>query len=1044
MKIFCLFIILLFLFVGELNATRYYVDNVTGNDITNSGTHPDTAWKSISKINLFSFQPGDIISFKCGARWVGETLIPQSNYLTFNSYGEGARPVIDRNAQLVDSVNADSIKFSETCVDLYNNPIDHITFSGLKFVHGYNCNIYILRCSNITFESCNIDSTVRPYPGEASGGGQNILAELGYNLSIRNSTMSYSNGGHGIYVNACSNVLLENDIIQYNGQNGINFGFDMNDPYISDSDTVRYCVIRENSFAGIYDDGCKNSSFYYNLIENNSNNSNSDCIMIVDQSFAFDSSSTGSVVTPVNNHYYNNTFIGHGSSAHCMEMGSPDGDASYRQLTYMANMQFKNNIYYLQDTSSYGLKFWSNTIPSSWNFTNNNYYIPTGASHLFQIYTGINTHLDYNSLLGWKTAHPTYESNSIQANPTFTDSSGNYLLQNSSPAVLAGVGVGLTQDITGKQVADPPDIGAYQNATYLSGFIPTTQTLSGNVALTNDVVVPSGNTLTISPGTHIKVKNYTSITVYGTLDCHYDSQQGDITFDLYPNFESFEGDTMWLMVFFGTPSSSSILQHAAINHNYRTLCLMGANVTIANCHFLNSRDGVYFYNSAPSIINNIITNPIYGLAGEASGLSPWIQGNTITRSATPRQYRGIYLWNNTNSVLWKNNITGFDYGGYFGDGCLTQSNGDFFECNNIITDNNYGIATAGGSWTSLGDDDGYRTMSGIYNNSTYDVLTKEESGFVSFYNFFGANPKIFTDTATYNYVEFEGNQSTFPCGNQSNISTKNNILTNNSLHKSAEDNYLDGLRLEKEGKIDEAINFYKDKIQKDVFVKASLSKLASIKNKYSKPGLTGYFQSLLTTQPKYYGIIKNLIGDIYLQNDRFDDAITAFNNVINHSTTDHDGINARFEKLFAYLHIKNDPSTASNILSDIKGINSKDEEVQMRIIIAEDLINGSKKGLNKNVNLANVNIPKSYELYQNYPNPFNPVTTIRYQIPKSGTVTLKVYDILGKEVATLVNENKIEGSYDFSFNAYGFASGVYIYQLRVNDYVSSKKMILLK
>src|ERR1035437_1985244 len=89
-------------------------------------------------------------------------------------------------------------------------------------------------------------------------------------------------------------------------------------------------------------------------------------------------------------------------------------------------------------------------------------------------------------------------------------------------------------------------------------------------------------------------------------------------------------------------------------------------------------------------------------------------------------------------------------------------------------------------------------------------------------------------------------------------------------------------------------------------------------------------------------------------------------------------------------------------------------------------------------------IPKHFSLSQNYPNPFNPITIINYQIPKPGLVTLKVYDILGREVTTLVNENKIAGTYDFTFNASRFTSGVYIYQLRVNDFVSSKKMILLK
>ena len=85
-----------------------------------------------------------------------------------------------------------------------------------------------------------------------------------------------------------------------------------------------------------------------------------------------------------------------------------------------------------------------------------------------------------------------------------------------------------------------------------------------------------------------------------------------------------------------------------------------------------------------------------------------------------------------------------------------------------------------------------------------------------------------------------------------------------------------------------------------------------------------------------------------------------------------------------------------------------------------------------------------YAITQNFPNPFNPATTINYQIPQTGFVTLKIYDILGKEVATLVNEQKTQGRYSVNFDASRLASGVYIYQLRVNDYVSSKKMLLLK
>jgi hypothetical protein len=86
----------------------------------------------------------------------------------------------------------------------------------------------------------------------------------------------------------------------------------------------------------------------------------------------------------------------------------------------------------------------------------------------------------------------------------------------------------------------------------------------------------------------------------------------------------------------------------------------------------------------------------------------------------------------------------------------------------------------------------------------------------------------------------------------------------------------------------------------------------------------------------------------------------------------------------------------------------------------------------------------NYELYQNYPNPFNPSTTIRYDVFEDGIVTLKIYDILGQEVRTLVNEFQPQRRYEVQFNSAGLASGVYIYRLQVNDYVQSKKMMLLK
>lgn len=92
----------------------------------------------------------------------------------------------------------------------------------------------------------------------------------------------------------------------------------------------------------------------------------------------------------------------------------------------------------------------------------------------------------------------------------------------------------------------------------------------------------------------------------------------------------------------------------------------------------------------------------------------------------------------------------------------------------------------------------------------------------------------------------------------------------------------------------------------------------------------------------------------------------------------------------------------------------------------------------------NTSLPVNYNLKQNYPNPFNPVTKISFDIPKSGLVTLKVYNILGTEIATLVNEVKNPGSYLVDFNASALSSGVYFYKIETGGFTAVKSMILIK
>jgi hypothetical protein len=109
---------------------------------------------------------------------------------------------------------------------------------------------------------------------------------------------------------------------------------------------------------------------------------------------------------------------------------------------------------------------------------------------------------------------------------------------------------------------------------------------------------------------------------------------------------------------------------------------------------------------------------------------------------------------------------------------------------------------------------------------------------------------------------------------------------------------------------------------------------------------------------------------------------------------------------------------------------------QSETIKYSDLVVSNDDNLNQ--------IPEEFILEQNYPNPFNPSSTIKFSIPTSEFVTLKVFDILGNEVAALVNENKLSGTYEVLFSAARLSSGVYFYQLKTGEFLQTKKMILMK
>ena len=91
-----------------------------------------------------------------------------------------------------------------------------------------------------------------------------------------------------------------------------------------------------------------------------------------------------------------------------------------------------------------------------------------------------------------------------------------------------------------------------------------------------------------------------------------------------------------------------------------------------------------------------------------------------------------------------------------------------------------------------------------------------------------------------------------------------------------------------------------------------------------------------------------------------------------------------------------------------------------------------------------ISLPISYRLFQNYPNPFNPSTKIKYTIPQTSQVQIRIFDVLGNEIKTLINEEKPAGTYELTWNAANLPSGVYFYQLKAGEFIQTKKMLLSK
>jgi len=302
-----------------------------------------------------------------------------------------------------------------------------------------------------------------------------------------------------------------------------------------------------------------------------------------------------------------------------------------------------------------------------------------------------------------------------------------------------------------------------------------------------------------------------------------------------------------------------------------------------------------------------------------------------------------------------------------------------------------------------------------------------------------------------------------PGANQSlNIAeTSRQASAQKAINDSAADDPLSGgIQLRDNGNFKAAKDFFVSYLGKNPDDQRAYVELYNCADSTTTPSLIRYFKSLPQQADKEQRI---LLSYLYLKQGDIKSAKEVNNSIITANANTAFAMRATLNNFYITLYDDNDLQTASAILKDV--LNKRDLSPQtstrqvgsstnpIELTLAQ---NALKTYVNPNIggtpsssteqgsNEAVAVVPATNGLIENYPNPFNPTTVIRYQLSRDSRVTLKVYDILGREVATLVNDNQTAGVHEATFDATRHSSGVYFYRLSLPGHSYVKKMLLVK
>lgn len=467
-----------------------------------------------------------------------------------------------------------------------------------------------------------------------------------------------------------------------------------------------------------------------------------------------------------------------------------------------------------------------------------------------------------------------------------------------------------------------------------SGTLTHNETWCGVVNITGNITVPSNITLEILPNTNIYFQSSNNLTVYGTLVANSDAAR-KIDF-----MRTGSSGSWGSITFDGSGASNSILNYITVKNGLGIRCLNGANVTVTNSTIDHCTEGVYIYNSQPNISGNQIIEPVQnGINVNASGLSPLIQGNNITKSSSNpqyRQYQGIYLSNNSNGYIAKNDISGFYWGMYIGGGSdayFTNYSNQSFTQNNRVINNRWGLGAGWGGYIFAGMWKSYGRNNSIYNNLNCDAYSYNSSNIIAQSNWWGNDgAQIYHDgTST---LDASLPLTYDPWIPQNNVLLEESeLLGDESVNQIIipDSSIILGILLEFRGRTNEAIFHYKQMIKNKRKADFAIGRLVSIMNRDNVIEIREFIESLLFGNNDYKPIVLTVLAGKLLEENKYEEAKILYNRIINDYPDSYFAINARFEKFFAALSIEHNLNTASELLNEIRALALNDVDYLIRL-----------------------------------------------------------------------------------------------------------------